>query len=168
MVARAAMTAATPMQWKTVRLAIVAVGVRRSVCRALALLGGLLLCRLTAGDERRQPVHLLVIRLRRVLLRTRLEVLGLRLRLLLFARIERLLFARRERLAAHARLIIVSVVERVVRRIAAHLAALLLLVVRLALAELLLGGGDQPEIMFGMLVVIFGGDRIAGTLRVTG
>jgi len=113
----------------------------------------------------------LVIRLGCVLLRTRLDVLdvlGLRLRLLLFARIERLLFARREWLAAHAGLIIVSVVERVVGRIAAHLATLLLLIVGLALAKLFLGGGDQAEIMFGMLVIIFGGDRIAGTLRVAG
>ena len=132
------------------------------------MLSWLLVPRLTAGDERRQAVHLLVIRLRRVLLRAGLEVLGLRLRLLLFARIERLLLARRERLAAHAGLLIISVVERVVGRIATHLAALLLLIVGLGLAELFLGGGDQPEIMFGMLIVIFGGDRIAGTLRVAG
>ena len=33
---------------------------------------------------------------------------------------------------------------------------------RLVLAELLLGRGDQPEIMFSVLVVIFGGDGIAG------
>jgi len=165
------MTATTPMHWKAIRLPIVAVGVRRPVCWALALLGRLLLRRLTAGDERRQAVHLLVIRLGRlgrVLLRTRLEVLGLLLRLLLFARVERLLFARRERLAAHAGLLIVSVVERVVGRVAAHLAALLLLMVGLALTKLFLGGGDQAEIMFGMLVIIFGRDRIAGTLRVAG
>src|ERR1700687_1755206 len=33
---------------------------------------------------------------------------------------------------------------------------------RLVLAELFLGGGDQAEIMLGMLIVILGGDRIAG------
>ena len=37
---------------------------------------------------------------------------------------------------------------------------------RLALAELLLGRGDQAEIMLGMLVVVFGRDRIAGGARV--
>jgi hypothetical protein len=37
---------------------------------------------------------------------------------------------------------------------------------RLVLPELLLGGGDQAEIMFGVLVVILGGDRIAGRARV--
>src|SRR5260370_765478 len=37
---------------------------------------------------------------------------------------------------------------------------------RLVLTELFLGGGDQAEIMFGMLVVILGGYRIAGGARV--
>src|SRR6266849_1698857 len=37
---------------------------------------------------------------------------------------------------------------------------------RLVLAELFLRGGDQAEIVFGMLVVIFGGYRIAGRARV--
>ncbi len=39
---------------------------------------------------------------------------------------------------------------------------------RLVLPELLLGGRDQAEIMFGVLVVIFGGDGIAGRARVAG
>jgi hypothetical protein len=43
----------------------------------------------------------------------------------------------------------------------------LLIVVRVLLAELLLRCGDKAEIMFGMLVVILGGHRIAGSLRVT-
>jgi hypothetical protein len=42
----------------------------------------------------------------------------------------------------------------------------LLIVVRVLLAELLLRRGDKTEIMFGMLVVILGGHRIAGSLRV--
>src|ERR1700737_1427751 len=37
---------------------------------------------------------------------------------------------------------------------------------RLVLAELFLGGGDQAEIMLGMLIVILGGYRIAGAARV--
>ncbi len=37
---------------------------------------------------------------------------------------------------------------------------------RLVLPELFLGRGDQAEIMLGMLIVILGGDRIAGRARV--
>src|SRR5205807_1486820 len=37
---------------------------------------------------------------------------------------------------------------------------------RLVLPELLLGGGDQPEIMLGMLIVILRGDRIARRARI--
>src|SRR5665213_2531774 len=37
---------------------------------------------------------------------------------------------------------------------------------RLVLAELLLRGGDQAEIMLGMLIVVLGGDRIAGGARI--
>ena len=37
---------------------------------------------------------------------------------------------------------------------------------RLVLAELFLGGGDQAKIMFGMLIVIFGRNRIAGRARI--
>ena len=39
--------------------------------------------------------------------------------------------------------------------------------VRIVLAELLLRRRDQPEIMFGVLEIIFGRDRIAGGLGVT-
>ena len=95
-----------------------------------------------------------------------MEVLGLRLRLLMLALIVRLRLGRK-RLAACMRLLVLSVVERVVGRIAAHL-ALLLRVIGLALPELLLSGGDQTKVVFGVLIVVFGGDRIAGTLRVAG
>ncbi len=37
---------------------------------------------------------------------------------------------------------------------------------RLVLPELLLGGCDQPEIMFSMLVVVLGRDRVAGGTRI--
>src|SRR5262249_36304416 len=39
---------------------------------------------------------------------------------------------------------------------------------RLVLAELLLGGGDQAEIVLGVLVVVFGGHGVAGGPRVAG
>jgi len=142
---------------------------------AVALLRRLRL--LTAGDERRQPVDVAVIRLRHVLgmllvlLRPRLKVLrlGLRLRMLLVALVILLRLARRERLAADDRLLVLAVVEGIVGEIAARVAGLLLLllVIGLILPELLLRGGDQAEIMLGMLIVILGSDRIAGTLRVT-
>lgn len=44
----------------------------------------------------------------------------------------------------------------------------LILMLRLVLAELLLRRGDQAEIMFGMLIVVFGGDGIAGRARIAG
>ena len=116
----------------------------------------------------------LVLRLLRLILRrlmlVMLRVLVMLMRLvLLFARIERLRLAWRERLAAHLRLIAVAIVVTVIGDIAARAAArLLLLVIGLALAKLFLRGGDQAEIMFGVLIIIFGSDRIPGALRVTG
>jgi hypothetical protein len=49
----------------------------------------------------------------------------------------------------------------------ALLLGLLLIVVGVLLPELLLRGGDQTEIMFGVLVVILGCHRVAGPLRVS-
>jgi hypothetical protein len=72
----------------------------------------------------------------------------------------------------HERLaVVLAVVEVVVSRAlrrAALLALLrlLIVVVGVLLAELLLRSGDQAEIMLGVLVVIFGGDRITRALRV--
>jgi hypothetical protein len=43
----------------------------------------------------------------------------------------------------------------------------LLIVVGVLLAELFLRGGNETEIMLGVLVVILGGNRIAGALSVT-
>ena len=71
-------------------------------------------------------------------------------------------------LAAHLRLLGLAVVVAIVGGVAARLAARLLLVIGLALAQLFLGGGDQAEIMFGVLIVIFSGDRVPGALRVAG
>ena len=42
----------------------------------------------------------------------------------------------------------------------------LLVVIRVLLTELLLGGSDQAKIVFGVLIVILSGDRITGTLRI--
>ena len=91
---------------------------------------------------------------------------GWRLRLLLFARIERLRLARRERLAADGRLLVVAVVVAVVGSIAALVAALL--VIGLALTKLLLRRRDQAKVMLGVLIIIFRRDRVAGALRIAG
>ena len=122
----------------------------------------------------RLMLRLIVLRLivlRLVLLRLMmlivLRLIVLRLMVLLLARIEVLLLARRERFA-YLRLIAIVVVA-IVGEIGVHPAAgLLLLVIGIALAKLLLRGGDQAEIMFGVLIIIFGGNRISGALRVAG
>jgi hypothetical protein len=146
--------------------------------------------RLAAGDEGRQPFDVFVVGrlevllpglvmrlLLRILLRLLvrlLVVLWLRL-LRLLVLLRRLLLAlivglllRRERLAAHGRLVIVAVVKRVVGVIAALLRLLLLIERRLGLPKVFLRGGDQAEIMLGVLVVVFCRDRIAGALRIAG
>jgi hypothetical protein len=139
--------------------------------------------RLAAGDEGRQPFDVFVIGrlevlvpglvvllwlwllmrllvLRRLLVVLRLLIVRrLLLRRLLLALIVGLLL-RCERLAAHGRLVIVAVVKRFVGVIAALL-RLLLIEGRLGLPKVFLRGGDQAEIMFGVLVVVFCRDRIA-------
>ena len=105
--------------------------------------------------------------LRLVLLRLmRLIVLRLMLIMLRLALVKRL----RLRRVGLARLrLIIAVIVAVVGHIAAHSAArLLLLKIRLILAKLFLRGGDQTKIMFGVLIIIFGGNRISGALRVAG
>ena len=84
---------------------------------------------------------------------------GLRLLRWRLRRVARLVLAQ-ERLA--------FVVAVVVALLGALLALLTLriVIIGVLLAELFLRDGDQPEIMFGVLVVIFGSHRIAGALRV--
>jgi hypothetical protein len=118
-------------------------------------------------------LRLMLLRLVRLRLIRRLVVLRrllvmLRLIMLLLARIERLRLARREWLAGHAGLVVIAVVVAVIGRIIARAAAGLLLGKRLTLTKLFLRRGDQAEIMFGVLIVIFRRDRISGTLRIAG
>jgi hypothetical protein len=103
--------------------------------------------------------------LRLVLLR--LMVLMVLVMLLLLARIELLRLTRRERLPLDARLLVIVTVVAVILHISAQVARLLL-EIRLSLAQLLLRGGDQTKVMFGVLIIVFSGHRISGTLRVTG
>jgi len=172
------MAPAAPMQRKAIGravIAVLAVGPTRGTAVAVQSLLHRLL-RLAAGDERRQPVDILfvgrlkVLLPRLIMLRLLVRLLLLMRLLLLLARIERLLLARSKRLAAGRWLVVVAVVERIVGRIAAHVAGLLLLLVisRLALPQVLLRRRDQAEIVLGVLVVVFGGDGIARALRITG
>ena len=170
LIARPAVAATPPVQRKAVGRSVKAIRAIWAVwairpvgpVAALPLLRRLLM-RLSAGDEGGQPFDVLLALLREVL-RAGLRVLRLHLRVLLLARIEQLLLARRKRFAADRRLLVVAVVVAVVGKIAARLA--LLLKIGLALAELFLGGSDQAEVVLRVLIVVFRGDRVAGTLRV--
>jgi len=166
------------MQWEAVRRAVVTVLAAGPAGPALAIrtemgaVAALTLLRLrvrlaAAGDERWQPLDILIIIILEVLL-AQLPVL--RLLVVLLARIEGLRlsrFARCKRFAAHGWLFAVVVVS-VVAKIAARIAALLLLIIGLTLPKLLLRSRNQAKVMFGVLIVILGCDRIAGTLRIAG
>ncbi len=118
---------------------------------------------------------LVVLRLRLVMLRlVMLWLVLLRLMMLLVVlwlvllRVERLL--RRVRFTTHLRLVVALVIIIIVGEVVVRPAATtgLLLEIRLGLAKLFLRGGDQAEIMLGVLIIIFAGNRIAGALRVAG
>jgi len=188
------MAAAAAMQRITIGRAVIAVGAigAAGVVRAVGIVRAIsplaLLRRLlAAGDKGRKPLHVLlaarleVLRPRLLVLRLmvlrlvvlRLVVLRLLLivlRLLLLARIERLRLARGKRFAADGRLLIAVLIVAVIGNIAAALVALLLLVIGRGrvLAELLLRRRDQAEVMLSVLIIILGGYRIAGTLRIPG
>ena len=173
MLARSAATmpASPPVERETIRRPVIAVRTIGTVLpvRTIAALPVLrrLMLRLTAGNERRQPFYIVFVAGRMLLARLKLlRLVILLLIVMLLSRIIRLRLPRCERLAAEVRLFVVAVVETVVG--APHLAGLLLLVIGLALAELFLSGGDQTEIMLGMLIIIFRRNRIARALRVAG
>jgi len=163
------MAAAAAMQRKAVGLAAILVSV-------LALRRLLLLLLLRApGDEGRQGAFvgglgLLCARLRlSVALLARLIILALRERLRILRQIR--LLARAVRLLERAAVLVALIVELLV---GARLELLIVaalgarLEVRILLAELLLRGRDQTEVMFGVLEIIFRRDRIAGGLSVAG
>ena len=92
-----------------------------------------------------------------------IEVALIVIALIVFARHERLRLCRNEaRLLAEMREALALVLAFIGGRhfiVGARL--------RLVLPELLLGGSDQTEIMFGVLIVVLGRNRIARTLRVS-
>jgi len=159
--------------------AIVAVAVLVAVALVVAVAAWIRLRRLTAaGDEGRQAADLLSglpaldgLRLLHGLLRAALLGLIARRKRLGVARQIRLRLLNEARLVlAHEGLTFVAVV--VVAFLAALLSAgrllllRLLLVIRILLAELFLRGGDQAEIMLGVLIIIFRRHWIARALRV--
>ncbi len=139
--------------------------------------------RLRSGDERRQTVDAAIVRDYRLRLRLRLG-LELRLRamfarlMLLFARlvglalalmIARAVVARHERLRLHRdEAGLLPEMRKTLALVVAILRGHFILGarLRLVLTELLLGSGDQAEIVFGVLVVILGRHRIAGRARI--
>jgi hypothetical protein len=169
--AASAVTAPAPMHTKSVLAAVALV---------VTILRGILLWLTAAGNKCRQAADVLpasLVRLMRLLLVLRAIVY------LLVARRKRLGVAREIRLLlgfaravarfvlAHERLtvIIIAVEAFVVALLvlsAGRSLLRLLIVVGVLLAELFLRGGDETEIMFGVLVVILSGNGIAGALRV--
>lgn len=176
-VSTAAMTSAPAMHAETI-LATVALVV------TVLVLGGVLLRLATAGDECRQAADLLS-----AFLATLIRLLLILLRLMLRA-VMHLLIARRERLGIARQIrLLLGFTRSVARLVLAHeglavviiavkslvgvllaggalLLLRLLVVVWILLTELFLRSGNQAEIVFGMLVVVLGRNRIARTLRV--
>ena len=64
--------------------------------------------------------------------------------------------------------VVTTALRLAARRTAALLMGLLLVVIRVLLTKLFLRCRDQAEVVFRVLVVVLGRDRIAGALRVTG
>jgi len=177
--ASAAMTATATMHSKTILAAIALV---------MTVLPRILLRLLPPAtrDERGKAAYLLspfmaalvvrlLVLLRLMMLRTVVQLLIPRRERLRIARQIRLLlrFARRvaRLVLAHEWLgIIILAVKSFVGVLLARRALLLrlLVVIRVLLTELLLGGSDQAKVMLGMLIIILSGHRIAGALCVAG
>jgi hypothetical protein len=136
--------------------------------------------RAIAGDERRQTIAIALVRrsARRrspaigLLLARLMLLIGLGLAPLMMLLLPRRIglgLARRVglmlRFAAEwrvARMVLLGVFQALVARLAFRTE------IRLALPELLLSRGDQPEIMLGVLVLIFRGDGVAGRQGIAG
>jgi hypothetical protein len=172
-------TAPTAMHAEPVLIAITLVAITLIV----TVLPGVLLWLTAAGYECRQATNILsafvsalvrMIRLRLMLLAI-LDLLVARWKWLSVARDIRLLLRLAWRVArfvlAHESLAVVIVAVKTfivpLLVLPARRALLrLLIVVGVLLAELFLRGGNETKIMFGVLVVILGGNRIAGALGI--
>ena len=182
-VSTAAMTSTPAMHAETILAAVATFALVVTVL----VLAGILLRLATAGDECRQAADLLsaflaaliwiwlLLILLRLMLRAVMHLLIARRKRLGIARQIRLLLRLTRSVArlvlAHERLaVVVIAVKSLVGVLLAGGALLLLLrllvIIWILLAELFLRGGNQAEIVLGMLVVVLGRNRIARTLRV--
>jgi hypothetical protein len=177
-------TAPTAMHAKPVLVAITLVAVTLvAITLIVTVLPGVLLWLTAAGYECRQATNILsafvsalvrMIRLRLMLLAI-VDLLVARWKWLSVTRDIRLLLRLAWRVArfvlAHESLAVVIVAVKTfivpLLVLPARRALLrLLIVVGVLLAELFLRGGNETKIMFGVLVVILGGNRIAGALGI--
>ena len=182
-VSTAAMTSTTAMHAETILAAVATFALVVTVL----VLAGILLRLATTGDECRQAADLLsaflaaliwiwlLLILLRLMLRAVMHLLIARRKRLGIARQIRLLlrFTRsvaRLVLAHEGLTVVVIAVKSLVGVLLAGGALLLLLrllvIIWILLTELFLRGGNQAEIVLGMLVVVLGRNRIARTLRV--
>jgi hypothetical protein len=180
-VSTAAMTSTTAMHAETILAAVATFALVVTVL----VLAGILLRLATAGDECRQAADLLS-----AFLATLIWLLLILLRLMLRA-VMHLLIARRKRLGIARQIrLLLRLTRSVARLVLAHegltvvviavkslvgvllaggallLLLRLLVIIWILLTELFLRGGNQAEIVLGMLVVVLGRNRIARTLRV--
>ncbi len=186
----ATVTAPTAMHAEPVLIAITLVAITLVAVTLIAItlivtvLTGILLWLTAAGYECRQAANILSAFVSALVRMIRLRLMLLAIVDLLVARWKRLSVARDIRLLlrlawrvarfvlAHESLAVVIVAVKTfivpLLVLPARRALLrLLIVVGVLLAELFLRGGNETKIMFGVLVVILGGNRIAGALGVT-
>jgi hypothetical protein len=178
-------TAPTAMHAEPVLIAITLVAITLVAVTLVAItlivtvLPGVLLWLTAAGYECRQATNILsaLVRMKRLrlMLLTIVDLLVARWKWLSVARDIRLLLRLAWRVArfvlAHESLavVIVAVKTFIVPLLvlpARRTLLWLLIVVGVLLAELFLCGGNETKIMFGVLVVILGGNRIAGALGI--
>lgn len=173
-------TAPTAMHAEPVLIAITLVAVTLvAITLIVTVLPGVLLWLTAAGYECRQATDILsaLVRMKRLrlMLLTIVDLLVARWKWLSVARDIRLLLRLAWRVArfvlAHESLavVIVAVKTFIVPLLvlpARRTLLRLLIVVGVLLAELFLRGGNETKIMFGVLVVILGGNRIAGALGI--
>ena len=173
-------TAPTAMHAEPVLIAITLVAITLvTITLIVTVLPGVLLWLTAAGYECRQATDILsaLVRMKRLrlMLLTIVDLLVARWKWLSVARDIRLLLRLAWRVArfvlAHESLavVIVAVKTFIVPLLvlpARRTLLRLLIVVGVLLAELFLRGGNETKIMFGVLVVILGGNRIAGALGI--
>jgi hypothetical protein len=173
-------TAPTAMHAEPVLIAITLVAITLvAITLIVTVLPGVLLWLTAAGYECRQATDILsaLVRMKRLrlMLLTIVDLLVARWKWLSVARDIRLLLRLAWRVArfvlAHESLavVIVAVKTFIVPLLvlpARRTLVRLLIVVGVLLAELFLRGGNETKIMFGVLVVILGGNRIAGALGI--